>query len=202
MAIDIQYEPMQTRPQQKSQPRRSQFSAHWNDTVKLLSSELKHLGASRCVIELDADRSQFRIDGSLRAQAKFNSSAVAISFKSRHGQQRYPCCTFDDWRANVRAIGKSLEALRSVDRYGVSSTGEQYKGWQQLPAPNGDHWNMIDAWRFLKTVTGIPAEKNIAEVDLVAVFRAAESKTHPDKGGNPDDFKKVQRAREMLMANA
>jgi len=36
----------------------------------------------------------------------------------------------EDWRHNVRSIALGLEALRAVDRYGISRRGEQYAGFR------------------------------------------------------------------------
>lgn len=38
------------------------------------------------------------------------------------------------WQANIRAIAKTLEHLRDLDRWGVTKRGEQYTGWKALPA--------------------------------------------------------------------
>lgn len=112
---------------------------------------------------------------------------------------RYPCDTFDDWQDNVRAIALALEALRTVDRYGVTKRAEQYKGWAALPSPNGDHWGEKEALDFLVQLMG--SDARIATPDRLAdTIRRAEFKTHPDRGGNPDDFKKVQQARKLLLA--
>lgn len=36
----------------------------------------------------------------------------------------------EDWRHNVRSIALGLEALRAVDRYGITRKGEQYAGFR------------------------------------------------------------------------
>lgn len=38
------------------------------------------------------------------------------------------CCEF--WQHNVRSIALGLQALRAVDRYGISRRGEQYAGFK------------------------------------------------------------------------
>ena len=121
------------------------------------------------------------------------------SYQSKHGPLSYPCDAFDDWQDNVRAIALALEALRTVDRYGVTKRAEQYRGWQSLPSPNGNHWTKEAArdWLVQLTCAGLQPHQ-IPTVD--ALIRAAEFKTHPDRGGNPDDFKKVQQARKLLLA--
>jgi hypothetical protein len=37
-----------------------------------------------------------------------------------------------NWEHNVRSIALGLEALRAVDRYGITRRGEQYAGFMQL----------------------------------------------------------------------
>lgn len=113
--------------------RRSPFKATWEKTLDVLESELEHIHATNVVIEADCDRSQIRVDGHLRADAKLRGPGVIISFDTPVGALRFPCDTFEDWKANVRAIALSLEALRTVDRYGVTRRAEQYKGWSALP---------------------------------------------------------------------
>jgi hypothetical protein len=41
---------------------------------------------------------------------------------------------FATWQDNLRAIALGLEALRKVDRYGITKNSEQYTGWKQLEA--------------------------------------------------------------------
>lgn len=44
----------------------------------------------------------------------------------RRGHLSYPCDTFTTLQDNLRVIALALEALRMVDRYGVTRRGEQY----------------------------------------------------------------------------
>jgi hypothetical protein len=103
----------------------------------------------------------------------------------------YPCDKYRDWHDNVRAIALSLEALRSVDRHGVTQNGEQYKGWVRLDnAPTASV-----AREILRQVAGIVNGESIADADLI---RAAWKKSHPDSGGDASIFKEVEKARKVL----
>lgn len=197
--ITYDYEPLQHRPAIRRR-KVSQFSAKWGDTLDLLERELSHLGVNRAVLQVDAERSEFRLDGMLRSNARLNSPAVAISFTSKGRPLSFPCDTYADWQDNIRAIALALEALRKIDRYGVTSKGEQYTGWAALPM-NGQHVfaNRADAMRFLQTIVG---ESMVATNNIEGILRAAEVATHPDKGGRADDFKLVQAARAVLTAGA
>ena len=121
------------KPTPASSRKRSQFQSTWSKTVDLLERELGLLGAKNVVIEADCEPSEVRIDGNLRANAKLRGPGVVVSFDCSKGAMLFPCDTFTDWQANVRGIALALEALRAVDRYGVTQQAEQYRGWTALP---------------------------------------------------------------------
>lgn len=130
----LNYRSIQCWPGERCKSRRqSQFDTPWQKTINLLLSELDKLNARNLVIELDCDESQIKLDGGLRAHAQMRGPGVIVGFESAKGPMRFPCDTFLDWRDNIRAIAKALEALRAVDRYGVTLKNEQYRGWSALP---------------------------------------------------------------------
>ncbi len=151
------------------------------------------------MIQAYVEDRQIRNDGMLYANARPARPGIILSFESKHGPLSYPCDTFNDWQANLRAIAMSLEHLRAVDRYGVTKRGEQYAGWKSLPAPStgpGDEIrNAHDARAPLSRILG----GRVGSLPLDAAIREAEMATHPDRGGHPDDFKRVQAARVFLI---
>lgn len=65
---------------------------------------------------------------------KFEDIA-AINAATEQKRLVYATDACQDWRHNVRSIALGLEALRAVDRYGISRRGEQYAGFRgALPA--------------------------------------------------------------------
>jgi hypothetical protein len=117
-----------------------------------------------------------------------------LSFNSKFGPLSYPCDRFQTWDDNLRAIALSLEHLRAVDRYGVTKRGEQYQGWAQLPAPPNHKMTREQAVDTLKRIGG----GNVTENDWRESWRRAVQVTHPDRGGNAEDFKRVCAAKEAL----
>lgn len=157
------------------------FSASWPDTLDLLDRETYMLGADVVVLQVDATEADVRRDGMLRANARVRFPGVRVSFDSVHGPLTYATDRYDDWRDNIRAIALSLEALRKVDRYGVVKRGEQYRGWVAIEAPAS---------------TTLQQAK-----DLIASYGGladALKATHPDLGGNPEDFHRVDEARRII----
>ncbi len=179
------------------------FKSTLDATYRLLREELGRLGVNRAVVQAECGYEAIRNDGMLSARANIRP-AIIVSFTiPAKGNQperslSYPCDTFSYFGDNLRAIALALESLRKIDRYGVTRDGEQYKGWQQLPSPNGDHWTKEDALSFLRGILG-PELFAVFKNDGGQLVRRAEIKTHPDRGGNPDDFKKVQQARKLLL---
>ena len=202
--MEYQFRPIEQWPGKRTRaPKRSQFSAGWSKTLELLERELSHLRARNIVIQADCDESQIRLDGMLRASARMNSQGIILSFDSSHGPLSYPCDRFDRWQDNVRAIALALEALRTVDRYGVTRNAEQYKGWAKLPPPPASSFDIetVDQARseILKAcgldsvIWSDPWQSN--------AIRLAKRKTHPDHGGDSTEFKRVCRAEELILGS-
>lgn len=176
---------------------RARFKASYPKTLALLDAELRHLGARSVVFQVAMSEEDIRLDGQPRANARARHPGVIVSFQSKHGPLSYPCDTYDSWEDNVRAIALALEHLRAVDRYGVTKTGEQYRGWSQLPPPMVTPAPMTpeQAFVILKVyVNGQPL--SVATLD--EVYRRAVMATHPDRGGSAERFKEVARAKEAL----
>jgi len=156
--------------------------------VTLLARELDMLEGRNIVIELDIAAEDFRIDGLPRANARAYSPAVRVTFTSKWGPLRYETAEYTDWQDNVRAIALSMQALRAVDRYGVSKRGEQYRGWRAIAMTSSDDTMLtaVHAREFLETWGGD--------------WKRAARETHPDAGGDDATFRKVMRAKELIGA--
>lgn len=209
---DLQFRSLGRWPRERTKhPVRSRFSENYSRTLELLDRELRHLGARDVVILADCSAADLRRDGTLRAGASLRSQGIILCFVGKHGPVRMPCDRYNDWRDNIRAIAVSLEALRAVDRHGVTSSGEQYRGWTALPSsiemPAAEFENKADAAAFLmRTAWGERDQWQcvIADVfvpgNLELVYRDAAKRAHPDCGGTNDLMAKVNRAREFLVA--
>jgi len=189
--------------------RLSGFSASLTDTLAVLDREIRQLcdtRAQRLSAELlvAIDPSQFRQDGRPYANAKAQHPGVIFSIDSKFGHLSYPCDTFTRWEDNLRGVALALEALRKVDRYGVTKRGEQYRGFLALeataaPAGFADAEQALD---FLATLVGdqwpggrIPRENRAA---VARVVRGAQRRTHPDAGGDASTFQRVSLAEAKL----
>ncbi len=193
----------------------SRFSATWSDTVELLRREVAMLDADQVVVQLALKPGQLRkIDDWVRADATPAHPGAIVSFDSRHGPLRYATDLFTGngnyghlpgWQANIRAIALGLEALRRVDRYGISRSGEQYRGWNELgagtpmPAAQMTRADAIEILGMATAMLGARDALRDGTLDPHEAWRAAAKFFHPDAGGDPDMFRRLTEARDLLL---
>lgn len=204
-------------PRTPAHERRSRgtFKASWSDTLALLERELRHLDARDVVLEADFREQDLRLDGLPRANARQpEDPAVKISFDSKHGPLVYAADSCAYWQHNVRSIALGLEALRAVDRYGITRRAEQYTGWRQIgsgpsivtEAPMGRESAAV-ALVSMAFRDGAPAAPRVEQLltdrlDLDLTARRALRHAHPDTGGSAEVFDEVQRAIAVLKTGA
>lgn len=197
--MDFQFRPIEGWPGRHTpvtQRKRAQFKATYPQTLALLERELGYLKAKHVVLQVALDESQIRLDGLPYAKARPRHSGVILAFESKHGPLSYPCDTYDHWESNLRAIALGLEALRAVDRYGVTKTGAQYRGWQRLDAPEP-----LDPAEFVSRGTGFSAEEvRLSPVVRQEAYRVRAKKLHPDAGGSNESMMQLNRAYQELGA--
>ena len=98
--------------------------------------------------------------------------------------------------------GDGMEALRRVERYGITSAGEQYRGFAALPSsttPAVSTDQAADIIRGRSMVDGATAQSILASATVAKEYvRIARAKTHPDSGGSSAEFTLVQEAARVL----
>ena len=176
---------------------RSSFASSQSSTMATLRRELAQLGAKDVLLQIAVPREQFRLDGFPRATAKPEHPGLILTMESQYGPLSYPCDTFTTWQDNLRAIALALEALRKVDRYGVTKRGEQYRGFLAIegarPMPAG-FATAQGAAEWLNEHYGEPG----TVFTFGELLRRAQRATHPDRGGSDADFHRVSEAEAVL----
>lgn len=200
--MKITYRPISTWPGERTRARRaSPFRAHWSDTSDLLERELRLLGVREALLELGLDEFQISVvTGLPKAKSRQpDDPGIILSFDSHHGPLRYATDAFTKWQDNVRAVALGLEALRKVDRYGISTRGEQYSGWLAIEATSA---SAEDSRTFLREWLDQHSPVPFAEIwafDDRALARQAKRYSHPDSlTGEDAAFRGVIDAIEKL----
>lgn len=219
--ISLTFRPIDVWNRPETDPRAySPFRASYSDTLEVLRREIDQIGGDSAVILLDVAEREVRRDGALRADVKVRSPRVIVALDSRYGPLKYYCDRYTKWEANLRAIAFGMEALRRVERYGIGSRGEQYRGYTAIGAgiALGPHDLTPQEAAELLVKTAGPewygtgddpdVEDPVADAvsmllehvgdNLDRVFKFAARHAHPDHGGNEEAFKDVNAARDLL----
>lgn len=209
--IDCRFRPLDQWPGNQTaswKQKTGSFKAGWSQTLDLLERELNHLRAKNIIVEGYFTFQQIRNDGWPKSTARPSKPGIVLSFDlgkpGKTGRMVMPCDRFDNWESNLRAIALTLEHLRAVERYGVTTErAEQYTGWLKLPAASGvDEANehaktLISLSGFTQTdIHFVQANQD----EFERIWKAAARATHPDAGGDAEQFKKVIAARDRLKA--
>lgn len=212
MSFQVVIEPIDRWPLPDTKPRKpAQFRASYANTLTLLKRELTEIGARGAVVIQIVTANGYddlRRDGMLRAGAKATHPGVRISFESKHGPLTYSTDVFEyryagdppDWQANLRAIALGLEALRAVDRYGISRSGEQYRGWRQLEAGTGAVATSMTIEAALALIAHEAGDEVALNSELfTAQLRRAKANAHPDRNnGDRSRWDAVEQAARVL----
>jgi hypothetical protein len=203
--------------------RRPAFASGFTETIDLLDRELFFLenphAASRgsygrypqSVLQIALREQDFRLDGLPRASAIPAHPGVILNIEASHRPPlSFPCDTFTHWHHNLRAVALALEALRKIDRYGVTQTGQQYRGWQAIEAtPSVDAtaaacallarvaWPNENDEHQASWAPKIATDVNIGR----NTYKKARANAHPDRnGGDQALWDQVEQAAKSLRA--
>jgi len=187
---------------------RARFSASWGRTLALLNHELHRLGARNVVLQVAMRESDIRLDGRPRAKARADHPGIILAFASRHGPLKYTVDTYDRWEDNLRAIALALEALRAVDRYGVTKRGEQYTGFRAIEQHTGSGFESAEdaaVWMerryddYRQPGDAMVTREEILDGLADDAYKFLARKLHPDaQGGSHEEFVKLQDAIAMI----
>lgn len=167
-------------------PRHSAFKTGFGAARNFLNDELKRMGARAVILSTNIP---LRNDGQPRANMpEPKDRGVAVYFARKEKELVFACDKFDRTQDNIYAIGKTIEALRGIERWGASDMMERaFSGFKALPSQtNGESW-----WSIL----GVDASATIEEVE--AAFKAKAKVAHPDLGGSNDAIRKLNIARDQ-----
>jgi len=205
MALQATFRPLAKWPGKETPSysrKRAAFRIGYADRLNCLDHELAKLNAKDIVIQAQFDAKDIRQDGWPRSSARPKGPALIVSFKGSKGPLSFPCDRYTSWEDNLYAIALSLEALRAVDRHGVTQNAEQYKGWTQLPPPAPAKAGFADrqaAATWLASYAVVPKDYILSDSEAAErAYRTAAKKLHPDAGGSTVEFQRLGEAMRLI----
>lgn len=176
-----------------AKPERSRFETTDHEATKQLVWELERMGARHIVISTNIE---LRRDGLPYANRRVpEDCGVAVYFLRRGKQMTFACDRWDRVRDNMRAITKTIDAMRGIERWGASDMMERaFSAFEALPPPGSAV--VASCWDILGLEPGAD------QAAIKAAWRKRMKTAHPDQGGTREEFEQVQRAYEQAMGGA
>lgn len=152
-----------------------------------LIHEVKMLGGSYMVLSSNV---ALRQDGLPYANlAAPKDTGVAVYFLRNKRQMVFACDKWDRVADNMRAIQKTIEALRGMERWGASEMMERsLHAFEALPPPRTNHWSDV-----------LGVSKTATKADVEAAYRKKAMTAHPDVGGSEAAMQALTAARNEAL---
>lgn len=123
------------------------------------------------------------------ARRTMKSQGVAVYFTYNDEPVVFCCDKWDSVDHNMHAVAKSIEAIRGLDRWGVSEMLKRvFTGFEALPQASGEWWEVLGV---TETAT---------EEEVKSAYRQKTLEHHPDRGGNTDEFTRVNNAYQKFLS--
>lgn len=173
--------------------RNNKYSTSLSKAFDDLETELERLGVDEFRYSFDAR--QRKTDQRPYARANPDDPGFVLRWTMDGEQYAVACDRYTRLRDNVRTIGLYLKEKRKMEQRPVE-TGQSEFANARLP-PGDEDADIVAGQRPAHEVLGVDADADRDEI--VNAYREQVAKTHPDNGGDPEEFKRVVRAKETLL---
>lgn len=154
---------------------------------RMLQEELDRLGAASIILSTNIELTKYGEPRSDRRPPTDPGAAVYFTHQGR--DMAFACDRWNKVEENVRAIAKTIEALRGIERWG---TGEMvqaaFTGFLELPV----HTPPAPWYAAL----GVKAHDSTEAVK--DAYSKLVLKNHPDRGGDTETMAEINRAFEAF----
>jgi hypothetical protein len=171
----------------------SPFKQTMEKAQQFLRREVDRMGAGKLIVSSNIP---IRKDGMFYTDwmnRKIDDPGVAIYFHYQ-GKDISMCCDqyLRVWE-NVYALGKAIESIRGLERWGVSDfMARAFTGFTALPAPIVPEVNI---WHIL----GLPGKPETPR-EVTEAYRKQALELHPDRpGGEKTKFQALQEAYDAAL---
>ena len=190
--------------------KRSQFQVSFakaRDDLLDLLVELKRLNATNIIISSNVETRQDGLPYSGRRNP--DDPGVAVYFRSFKKEYALGCDKWDRVKDNIRAIGCHINALRGIERWGVSSVEEAFEPFllpiasgnptfyerrssPELASPTYQSGGQNDTFSMWWTVLNVSPNASVEEIKQA--YKKLSLTHHPDVGGDRTAWERLSKA--------
>jgi len=190
-AGEIDWPPQFDRTPAHERVRTAKYSKTFHESISHIKTELlKRMDVDDWRLSTAAPHR--KNDGMPYANANPDDPSVVVRWSDDGNQYAIACDHYTDWRDNARTIGLYIHEKRKMADRPVT-TGQDEFATARLPS--GDE--AIAADPAPHDVLGVPEDASPEQIK--EAYRKRAKETHADTGGDTEQFKRVQRAKEKLL---
>lgn len=162
--------------------KRSRFNTKKSIAIQNLYYQLRLLKAKNIVITTNVETYRRRGVDIPYVNQNSDDPGVAVYFEYDNHEHCIPCDKWDVIYDNIHAIGKTVEAMRGIERWGTFEMMKAtFQGFEALPPSTGKIYgvenNRVDYFKDCNTIK-----------ELRQKYRELVKILHSDKGGNDEEF--------------
>ena len=199
-AYPLQWPIMRSRTKEDKRERARFGHRGWQDSyskpvtfeiaTRHMYDELERLGAKSITLSSNL---KLRNDGiPYSNQGRVEDPGIAVYFFRDDKELCFSCDKWDRAEDNIRAVAKSIEAIRGLNRWGSKDMVEAaFSGFKALPAPGGDC-----------IITGAPDYfcGCHSKEEVISSYKRFAKDLHPDGGGSNILFVELQRQYNIALS--
>lgn len=189
----LQWPPGWPRTSEKKRER-ARFDTPRAKAIANLHTELARLGAKKVVVSTNVETYEKGGRKIPYANQTVEDPGVAVYFELQGQEQCIPCDKWTYVKDNIHAVGKTIEALRGLERWGAKEIMEAaFRGFKALPSP--DQVFEMPQMKPWYDVLGVVPEAPMSV--RKAAYKAQAKYAHPDTPeGSTAKWETLRRAAE------
>lgn len=166
----------------------SRFKTGFASARDFVIAEIKRLGGTKVILSTNI---RLRGDGlPYASEREPDDGGAAVYFVYKNAQMCFACDRYKTVKENLTAIGKTIEALRGMERWGASDMMERaFRGFTALPSMAGRDW-----WDVLQV------RRDSSRETIESNYRSLAQIKHPDRGGSHEAMTELNKARVAALA--
>jgi hypothetical protein len=161
------------------------------DGTRRVRDELRRMGIRERDFTISTNL-KLRQDGyPYSQQPKVEDPGVAVYWLDGQESRCMAVDRYDRIADNLAAVAATLDAMRAIERHGGAEIlSRAYVGFAALPGPSmtSEWWVVLDL------------HPNAKGTEVLDAYRRLRSQHHPDKGGAPEKFQKIEQAYQAAVA--
>jgi len=170
------------------------FEISLNDAIQKLEGEMESLGVDDWRLETAMDHQSRNPNYPYANQPEPDDPSVVLRWSMDGDQFAVACDAYSRVRDNLRTIGLYVREKRKMEQRPVE-TGESEFANARLPPADED---AVAAGGFVPHEV-LDVSPDAGDAIVKGAARALMGRHHPDNGGDREEFKRVQKAKEAML---